>query len=383
MVMKVLYVGTYRDGTGWGHCSQNYILALDSVGVDVVPRPIIGNISKENVVDMPSRIIELEKKDDSDCDVCIQHVLPHMMNYNGRFKKNIGMFMCESSHFKNSGWSFPLNSMDHIFACNKSIINACKNSYVNVPVSVIPLCFDVSAYNQRYKEYEIQDMVGTFKFYTIGELRTRKNFEALLKAFHLEFNINEPVSLIIKSFVPGQNQQVSFDKIAECCKKVKNGLRLYHDVSLYKKEIIVTDWLSDHEIMRLHKTCDCFVLPSHGEAWGMPGFDAMAIGNPVILTNEGGPADFIENEKNGMLVSCRDEPAFIEDQELIVPGIWTGNENWKSVDIGELRKAMRKIYENAEFRKQISSNGIERAYDFSLEKIGEKMKEELMRIVNE
>jgi len=39
-VMKVLYIGHYKDGTGWGNAAINNILALDAVGVKVVPRAI-------------------------------------------------------------------------------------------------------------------------------------------------------------------------------------------------------------------------------------------------------------------------------------------------------------------------------------------------------
>ena len=38
--MKVLYIGHYRDGTGWGNAALNNILSLDAVGIDVVPRAI-------------------------------------------------------------------------------------------------------------------------------------------------------------------------------------------------------------------------------------------------------------------------------------------------------------------------------------------------------
>ena len=38
--MKVLYISNYMDGTGWGNAAINNILALDSVGVEVVPRAI-------------------------------------------------------------------------------------------------------------------------------------------------------------------------------------------------------------------------------------------------------------------------------------------------------------------------------------------------------
>jgi len=33
--MKVLYIGHYRDGTGWGNAAVNNILAMDAAGIDV------------------------------------------------------------------------------------------------------------------------------------------------------------------------------------------------------------------------------------------------------------------------------------------------------------------------------------------------------------
>ena len=74
--MKVLYVGCYRDGTGWGQAATDYILAMDSVGIDVVPRPV--KLNKNNIP-IPNRITELERKDSSGAEVCIQHILPHLM----------------------------------------------------------------------------------------------------------------------------------------------------------------------------------------------------------------------------------------------------------------------------------------------------------------
>ena len=80
--MKVLYIGCYREGTGWGQAAIDYILAMDSVGIDVVPRAVKLN---NNQPELPQRILELESKDSSGSDVCIQHVLPHMMDYNSKF----------------------------------------------------------------------------------------------------------------------------------------------------------------------------------------------------------------------------------------------------------------------------------------------------------
>ena len=90
--MRVLYIGCYRDGTGWGQAAIDYILAMDSVGIDVVPRAVKLN---SNIAELPDRILELENKSSRGCNVCIQHVLPHMMDYNGKFEKNISnIFYC-------------------------------------------------------------------------------------------------------------------------------------------------------------------------------------------------------------------------------------------------------------------------------------------------
>ena len=104
--MKVLYIGCYRDGTGWAQAATDYILSMDSAGIDVVPRPLKLNA---NDPPLPNRILELEKKDSLGSDICIQHVLPHMMDYNTRFKKNIGLYASETSNFSGSNWARKIN----------------------------------------------------------------------------------------------------------------------------------------------------------------------------------------------------------------------------------------------------------------------------------
>ena len=38
--MKVLYIGHYREGTGWGRAAIDYILSMDAAGIEVVPRAV-------------------------------------------------------------------------------------------------------------------------------------------------------------------------------------------------------------------------------------------------------------------------------------------------------------------------------------------------------
>ena len=76
-------------------------------------------------------------------------------------------------------------------------------------------------------------------------------------------------------------------------------------VSSLAKEVIIPTYLSNDQMAQLHKTCDCYINLSHGEAWSIPAFDAMAFGNTPICGKEGGPRQFInEGDKNtGCLVN--------------------------------------------------------------------------------
>lgn len=43
---------------------------------------------------------------------------------------------------------------------------------------------------------------------------------------------------------------------------------------------------------------DGFILPSHGEGWGLPLIEAMASGLPTIATAWGGQMDFMSRENS-------------------------------------------------------------------------------------
>lgn len=368
--MKVLYIGHYRDGTGYGQAAQDYILALDSVGVDVVARPFRLNNSTAQI---PKRLQELESKSSVGATHCIQHTLPIHMDFNGRFKKNIALFASETEGMENTSWVPKLKAMDHIWVINKQMDDEwSKNLQHKNPIMVIPHAVDINKFRGQYEQVDIPPAVGHFKFYFVSELSRRKNLVALLRAFHSEFAWNEPVSLVIKTHISGVNPQETQQKVSDLCRLVKQDLKLL-PVERYKKEVVITDNLSEHDLMRLHATCDCLVVPSFGEAWSLPAMDALGMGNPVIVPDIPGQFEFVGDSLNGFRVEAHRD--YCLGQTGTFPDLYTGEETWWSVSVEGLMSAMRCAFElgNGEMNDYARAT----PEKFSYEKVGAMMKEVL------
>ena len=374
--MKVLYIGCYRDGTGWAKAATDNILAMDAVGIDVVPRPIKLN---NNTPEIPPRLKELEQKTSGGCDVCIQHVLPHMMDYNGRFEKNIALYDTETDLFIKPQWVEKINLMDEAWVIHHEMVSTSKNSGVNIPIKIVPHATDFSKFERGYKKFSIPNSEDSFVFYFIGELNKRKNLETFVKAFHLEFHVNEPVSILIKTNKYGISMDECAQEVKLLCDKIKADLKLYPSLNDYKEDLIITDFLSEEDLYRLHSGCDCFVMPSYGEAWCIPAFDAMGFGKTPICTDVGGMSDFL-SDGGGVLVEGRVEP--VSGMVDHFKDLYTGYERWVSIDTLKLMSAMRNMYnmsrdENQKPYLQMKRSGLESANKYSYESIGTVIKETL------
>ena len=292
------------------------------------------------------------------------------MDYSGKFKKNIGLFCCETSHFNNCLWPDKLNTMDEIWVTNKYAKKSCINSHVKKPIKIVGIPIDTGKFEQSYEKLNIQR--DHFIFYFIGEMVRRKNLAALIKAFHLEFDCEESVSLVIKSHVPGLLPNESKQRVKEFCTEIKKGLKLYQNIEQYKSEYIISDNITDEQIMQLHYSCDCFVMPSYGEAWCIPAMEAMGMGKTPIVTRNTGMTSFV-SDVTGWWVNSRYEPVFGASDTF--GDLYVANETWLSINILELRSTMREAYSNSKLRKQKSDAGAGKVYDFSYTKIGQRMVE--------
>jgi glycosyltransferase involved in cell wall biosynthesis len=359
--MKVLHLSHFRDGSGWARAAIDQILALDAAGVEVVPRCL--KFTAREPGELPARILQLEEGSERGCDVVIQNVLPPAMERLGG-ARHVAYYFAEADRLP-LGWEERIRLTDESWVPNHGQVEIEKA--LGREARYIPCSTDVSRFQQSYKPHRIrEEMPDRFFFYTIGEGH-RKNLPALIRAFHLAFEPQEPVELVVKTSVSGQPPAQAKQIIEAVCDRVKHDMGLYPDARHYKREIVLTERLSEHEIMRLHATCDCFVSASYGEGWNIPAFDAMAMGKTPIYTDVSGHRAFLDRAR-GFPVGGRVEPIFGMND-----GIYDARQLWMNVDVRELAATMRSVYE-MKGRQAYAQNGIRHAYEFSHRKVGEMMR---------
>jgi glycosyltransferase involved in cell wall biosynthesis len=361
-------VGHYREASGWGQVTRDQILALDRAGIPVVPRSLDLGLAWAPV---PDRILELEQGDPTKCEIIVQHVLPHYMKYDNHFRKNIGMFELETQNIQHTQWVDHLNIMDELWVPCQDMLNL---SGIKKRTLWVPHACDEQEYQQDIPDIVLQHLTNKFIFYFIGTFNRRKHLAALIRAFHTEFDSFEPVELVIKTNKPGMDSESLAQEVTSMCLKIKENLRLYDSKDRYKKETIITADIPRDQLLGLHKACDCFVMPSFGEAWCAPLFDAMAMSNIVIAGKFGGPKDYINNEISGLLVEGSMEPVFGETEAF--PGFGTARELEFDISISDLQKKMRQAYHLTHVERQLMGSAASLiAARHSYAVIGERMKE--------
>ena len=363
--MKVLYLGHYRERSGWANAAINNILALDSVGVDVVCR----NVSlTDRVGEPPARILELENKVTKDATHCIQHLLPHHLVGTSIVQKNVAYFASETIDLQKNIWHYNLKLMDEVWVGNTTQLDNISK-FID-KAKIMPYSFNCKAYQAK----KSTSRNSRFSFYHISDINQRKNIESIVRCYYHTFDISDPVQLILKVKklgVPPENLQNGVENI---CVEIKKQMRKYTDQEFYPLIKIIASEYTDEQIQDLHKSSDCYVGVSRGEDWSIPAYEAMLYGNTPICSNEGGPKDFIDpqNKNTGTLINGVYD--ICNQQDGAFDHLFTGRELWFHASEKEICDAMRYYYNNKDLDKS-KTYGMQQAQKFDYSAGGNKIKE--------
>ncbi|AAC07138.1 glycosyltransferase [Aquifex aeolicus] len=131
-----------------------------------------------------------------------------------------------------------------------------------------------------------------FKFLHVSSCFPRKGVDILLDAYTSVFSGDDDVVLIIKTFPNPHNN------VEELIKKYTKDKENPPKIELINKDIPY------EQLVYLYQVCNCVVLPSRGEGFGLPAAEAMLFKKPVIVTNYGGFKYFC-NDNNAWLIDYK------------------------------------------------------------------------------
>jgi glycosyltransferase involved in cell wall biosynthesis len=107
-------------------------------------------------------------------------------------------------------------------------------------------------------------------------------------------------------------------------------------------KFFLAEYLSDKELFREYEKAHFFVHPSNYESFGLSILEAMAFGTPAVVTNKGGPNEFVSNGKDGFLV----DPACPEKYADIIISLINNRSQYREVSKNAMNKANELTWDN-------------------------------------
>ena len=256
------------------------------------------------------------------------------------FKKTIGFTMMETDKVAQY-WAHKCNQMDAIFVPSTFNLSSFMQSNVVKPIRIIPFGLDLDKYTPAGEKL-LNDLPTKFNFLTVGQWLQggdRKNIAGTIQAFLNTFRGNPDVGLILKTYCQGAG---TLDKMT--LNVQVQGIR--RQLGLAENEgpkiYVVHGAMSPENMVKLYRNADAFLLPTAGEAWGMPIMEAAAMEVPVITTGGTGAEMFMNPEYAVMLGYQWQDIG----NRLSWPGVYEPGQALAIPDMDEFIRMMLRIYKH-------------------------------------
>jgi hypothetical protein len=278
------------------------------------------------------------------------------------YGKIIGFFLHEGTRL-HPGWENIMNTADLMLVPSRATFNLFKSNGVQVPMEIIPYGVNTEIYFPKSFERDENYLFLSVNSWT-GEINDRKGTDILIKAFDEEFKPEEKVKLILKIGTFWQKQ----DSPEFYARSIFNIL------GHVNPNILINDaYVPEKELATYYQQADCFVSPTHGEAFGLTIINAMASGLPVIVTkdNNSGHMDFCRGKDSVLWIDVAkleqaDTRFFAQGNMQPVPSIES------------LKKQMRFAFEH---RQEMLDKGLKN-YEEIKNWTWKKSAEKLLEVIN-
>ncbi len=177
-------------------------------------------------------------------------------------------------------------------------------------------------------KFKVQSSKFKFLFH-VGSPFPHKNINNLVLAFEKLKETKPDLKLVLSG-----KKEFYFDQLEDWLKGRK-----------YSEDIIITGFISDAELKWLYENAECYVLPALSEGFGLPGLEAMAHSCPVVSSN----------------ATCLPE-VYGEAAEYFDPN-----------SANDMTRAINKVIESPDLRKNLVENGKKQLAKYSWEKMSQEI----------
>jgi glycosyltransferase involved in cell wall biosynthesis len=129
------------------------------------------------------------------------------------------------------------------------------------------------------------------RFYSIGKWEPRKAYHGLIGAFLQAYSPSDRASLYIKT-----SPWSTWDGYPTPTASLRHWMERMTDrwtPALIEQRVrVTTSRLGADALNDVHRQNNIYVSASHGEAWDLPAFDAMAAGNTLVHVGYGGTEEY-------------------------------------------------------------------------------------------
>lgn len=361
--IDVMVRGHFYSNVGYGKANRNLVFAMGRNGIRVgieTPQDSEGSLNQMELEKIARFRRELPNA------ICIDSMIPTFAA-KGDYRYNILNTTVEATTVPPQFVDI-CDEYDEVWVASDFCKEVFESHGVSKPIFVIPNAVETKVYNENAVPHTFNPPLKKFVFVSVMSWSYRKGYDALLKAYISEFSDQDDVSLLIVTKYDGENDDADkYIKMMTECDGAPHVARCGREVP-------------EFEMPRLYKACNCFVLPSRGEGFGLPYVEASLCGLPVIATNHSAHTMFL-NESNSYLIY----PGELVEMELGKTNVhyWDG-QLFPSVDgervIGELRAAMRSVYKNYDEAKEKNKKLQAELAKYSLESVGKVAAERLRTI---
>jgi glycosyltransferase involved in cell wall biosynthesis/GT2 family glycosyltransferase len=307
--------------------------ALDDAGLCAIANPVVWD---RLGTPMPARKAErlqmLLTRDLPEDFVHVAHIGANRFKRHPAAIWNVGRTMFETDGLP-PDWRDRCNEMDEIWVPSDHNLRSFANAGVD-PSKLYKVgeTFDRELFDPGVKPLDVEGLEG-FVFLSVFSWIDRKAWDILLRAWFAEFKARDDVTLLLKT------DAALAPRGTDCRLEVERYAREQLGIKPGKgpRVVVLDRHLETADVPRMYRTADAFVLASHGEGWGRPYMESMALGMPTIATRWSGNLEFMD-----------DDNSYLLDYKLVdAPSdSWLRGQRWAEPSLSDLRRTMRRVYEH-------------------------------------